>query len=199
MKRIASLLFLGATALVFVVRCSEPVHECGKDINCGDPGGLSGVTAPGPPNAAGQDSNNTKTTPGTDSGVSSLCTPMVVTDGGNCGGISFTADILGKKFGAAGAWGCAASGCHDPQGGTPPKIDVADPATTYKNLYNSGSGSAPYINPCSTDPTKSEILENLKSPSTLGQHMPLGNVNLPTQADIDSVIKPWVLCGAPLN
>ena len=198
MKRIASLIVLAAGALVFIVQCSEPVHECGKDINCGDPGGLSGLVAPGPPNASGQDSNNTKNTPGADAGTSSLCTPIANPDGGGCT-VSFTNDILGKKLGAAGTWGCAASGCHDPQGGTPPKIDVADPATTYKNLFNSGSGAAPYINPCSTDPTKSEIMGNLAVPSTAGQHMPLGSTTVPSQADVDAVIKPWVTCGAPLN
>lgn len=197
MKRIASLVFLGASALVFIVHCSEPVHQCGLDVSCGDPGALAGKVAPGPPNASGTDSNNNTNTSG-DASTSQLCPTPVNPTGTGCT-ISFTKDILGKKLGAAGAWGCAASGCHDPQGGTPPKIDVANPATTYANLYHSGTGAKPYVNPCSKADGDSEILGNLANPSTAGDHMPKGVTTLPTQSDIDTVIKPWVECGAPLN
>jgi hypothetical protein len=196
MKRIASLLFLAASALIFVVHCSEPVRECGKDVNCGDPGDLAGKVAPGPPNAAGTDSNNTKG--GADAATSTLCPNPVNPMGTGCT-ISFTKDILQKKLGAAaGTWGCAASGCHDPQGGIAPKIDVSDPTTTYGNLYRSGTTN-PYVNPCSKDATKSDIMGNLANPSTAGNHMPKGVPAVPTQMEIDTIIKPWVECGAPLN
>jgi hypothetical protein len=212
MKTVASLFAVSVIALVICVRCSEPVHQCGLDINCGDPGGLQGDVAPGPPNAKGQDSNNQKTT-GTGMGDGGGSTagftgclqadgktvlPLANPDGGGCT-ISFKNDLLAKKLGAAGTWGCAKSQCHDPQGGVAPKIDVMDPLGTYTNLYNSGSGTAPYINPCSEDPTKSEILGNLANPSTAGAHMPQDNTALPAQADIDMIVKPWVTCGAPLN
>lgn len=198
MKRIASLVFLGVSALVFIVHCSEPVHQCGLDVNCGDPGDLSGKTAPGPPNAQGADSNNT-TNKGGDASTATLCPNPVNPTGAGCT-ISFTRDILQKKLGAAaGTWGCAASQCHDPQGGSPPKIDISDPATTYANLYHNGSGVNPYVNPCSKDPSKSEIMGNLANPSTAGDHMPKGVPTVPTQMEIDTIIKPWVECGAPLN
>lgn len=196
MKRIASLVILGASALAFIVRCSEPVHECGKDVNCGDPGDLAGKTAPGPPNAQGADSNNNNNTQGVDASVANLCAP-IAGDGG-CS-ISFTKDILGKKLGAAGTWGCAASGCHDPQGGSEPRINTDDPAYTYKHMYTNGAGGLPYVNPCSTDPAKSAFVGNLSNPSTAGQHMPLGHTDLPSQSDIDTIIKPWIQCGSPLN
>ena len=198
MKRLpirASLAFIGASALTLMVRCSEPVHECGKDISCGDPGALAGKVAPGPPSTAGADSNNNPPPATADAGPAPLCTPIV--DGGNCS-VSFTKNILLAKMGAAGTWGCAASQCHDPQDGTLPKIDVSDPATTYANLYRSGNAN-PYINPCSTDAGASDILGNLSNPSTAGDHMPKDQPTLPSQSDIDTIIKPWIACGAPFN
>jgi hypothetical protein len=138
------------------------------------------------------------TDPGAPPPIPQTCMPYANPTAAGCF-VSFKADILEKRMGAAGTWGCAASGCHDPQGGVAPKIDVTDPLGTYINLYNSGSGAAPYINPCSTDPSKSEIIGNLSSPSTAGDHMPKGNSALPAQSEIDKVVRPWVECGAPFN
>jgi hypothetical protein len=129
---------------------------------------------------------------------SAVCTPLANPGAQGCT-VSFVNDILAKRMSAVGTWGCAASGCHDPQGGVAPKIDVTDPSTTYVNLYNSGSGAAPYINPCSTDPSKSEIFQNLQSPSTAGPHMPLGNWDVPSAVDLKTIVLPWVECGAPFN
>ena len=201
-KRIAPLLALGIIGTVGLVRCSEPVHQCGVDINCGDPGGLSGKTAPGPPNSAGQDSNNNPApapSGGADAGPPATCTPLVTPEGGVCS-VQFTRDILIGKMSAAGAgtWGCAASGCHDPQGGSQPHIDVQNPSATYLALYN--NSKKPYVYPCSTDPSMSEILTSLGMGDTTNgvNHMPLGNAALPTPADI-AMVTTWVGCGAPFN
>ena len=200
-KRTAPLLALVVIGTVGLVRCSEPVHQCGVDINCGDPGGLLGKTAPGPPASGGGDINNPgpMATSTADAGPPFTCTPLVVPEGGTCS-VQFDRDILQAKMSAAGTgvWGCAASGCHDPQGGSQPHIDVSNPSATYLALYN--NSKKPYVNPCSTDPSTSEILTSLgMGDATNGvNHMPLGNAALPTPADI-AMVTTWVACGAPFN
>jgi hypothetical protein len=112
--------------------------------------------------------------------------------------VSFTRDLLATKMGAVGAWGCASIGCHDPQSGVSPRIDVQDPLSTYANLYNSGSGPKPYINPCSELLEDSEIFYNLSSAPLYMNHMPMDNPDLPSAADLE-LVRSWVMCGSPMN
>jgi len=179
--------------LVFIVRCSEPVHECGNDVDCANAGALAGKVPPVAPRL----SETGSSTADAGSGWTSLCAPIVNPDGGGCK-VSFTKDILQSKLGAGpGTWGCAASGCHDPKGGIAPQIDVLHADITYANLFHSGALN-PYVNPCSTDPNKSDILHNLGG-TDAGDHMPKSQPGVPSQSELDQIIAPWVLCGSPLN
>lgn len=157
--------------------------DAGAGTGTGDDGGP--VLPPSPPTPVG------------DGGAPFVCGYGVNPGGAGCQ-VSFTKDLLGKKMGAAGDWGCDVSGCHDPQGGTPPKIDVTDAFYTYQNLFNAGTGALPYVNPCSYSENDSEIIGNLSHPSTAGDHMPKGNTALPSPADLE-LVRSWVACGSPLN
>ena len=69
--------------------------------------------------------------------------------------------------------------------------------------YNLSSDTppAPYVNPCSIDPTKSGISCNTIGATTAGvcgQSMPLGAAQGVGTAD-EAKIATWVACGAPNN
>ena len=64
--------------------------------------------------------------------------------------------------------------------------------------YKMNAGNLPYINPCSTDKTKSGIACNLYATGYCGVQMPLGGTPATPQADIDK-IEQWLACGSPNN
>jgi hypothetical protein len=58
------------------------------------------------------------------------------------------------------------------------------------------STGTPYINPCSTDPTKASLECNLAATGTCGSKMPLGgNADPALVTKIDT----WLKCGSPNN
>jgi hypothetical protein len=115
-----------------------------------------------------------------------LCTPV---DAGACS-VSYKADIEPMFVES----NCASPLCHLDT--YQPRMNNADSMGTWENLrrHSSGSLKKSYINPCSTDPDASYIVDNLKG--NAGQQMPPG---LPrTPQTIDKVAQ-WAACGAPFN
>jgi hypothetical protein len=115
-------------------------------------------------------------------------------DAGPCT-VSFKTDILGA-FQAA---NCQTAGsCHG--GASPPnqpRIDPADGPGMWAEFANFKlRNGVVYINPCSTDPTKSTIACNSNSAAPCGAVMPPGVGLAP---DIVTKIETWLKCGSPNN
>ena len=64
--------------------------------------------------------------------------------------------------------------------------------------FKMNTGGLAYINPCSTDKTKSGIACNLYAAGNCGVKMPLGGQPQVAQADIDKIDQ-WLQCGSPNN
>jgi hypothetical protein len=118
--------------------------------------------------------------------------------------VSFAADIYPKMI-SGGTWNCASplTGCH---GGTQTPsfaAPVAQTATGYyavlANYALADDANLLYVNPCSTDPTKSGFACNTLAPAATGVcgiSMPSGS---PMSATDQQTIATWVACGAPNN
>ena len=117
-------------------------------------------------------------------------------DAGQCA-VSFKNDVLP----ALGRSTCTQTSCH---GGatppTPPRIEPSDAPAMWQLFasFKMNTGNRPYINPCSTDKTKSGIACNLYATGYCGVQMPLGGTPQTPQADIDK-IEQWLACGSPNN
>jgi hypothetical protein len=105
-----------------------------------------------------------------------------------------------------GALGCSHSGCHAP-GAVPPTVIDADPAGTYSALAaftatapaGSPYGGEPFLEPCSSDPTRSTFLCSLSTPGC-GTPMPLPTYGAQPLGDADlQSVAAWIACGAPYN
>jgi hypothetical protein len=209
-KRWLGVLFGSALSVAgLVAACADPTPP---DVaTYGPPNGLSGKEGqlPGPPDE-GDGGGGTGSSSGTSSGTGSssgataqyLCqqqTPgatLADPDGG-CS-VSFTTDLF-PKMQAGGTWNCAspANGCH---GNLQAPLLTTNTATAfYTTLANFALGDdkgVPYINPCSTDPTKSGFACNVASTGTCGILMPSGAA---MAAADQTAVATWVACGAPLN
>ena len=117
--------------------------------------------------------------------------------------VSWTNDIFPQVFAAsAGISACTATvgGCH---GLSQPPVMTGNASAVYTTLANSTSitglsnvaAATPFINPCSTDPTKSSLYCSTQVTGGCGiAAMPPG-----TGVPDASAILTWVQCGAPLN
>lgn len=177
------------TSLVFVA-CTTDYQMGLEDPKFGAPNALAGQKQPGPSSATGTDDGK----PGGGSSPECVKAGGALVDGGPCT-VSFKTDILGA-FKAA---NCQTAGsCHG--GATPPnqpRINPDDAPTTWNDFaaFKLSNGTA-YINPCSTDPTKSTIACNVNKTAPCGSVMPPG---LGLSADVVTKIETWLKCGSPNN
>ena len=192
---LASLILVSSAALVAVACTTD--YQLGKnDPNFGDPNALAGQKQPGA-------STEVASIPGAEGGgagggstIACVATGGTVLDGGPCT-VSFKNDVLP----ALGRSTCTQTSCH---GGTtppsPPRIEPSDAPAMWPLFasFKMNTGGLPYINPCSTDKTKSGIACNLYATGYCGVQMPLGGTPATPQADIDK-IEQWIACGAPNN
>ncbi len=208
---LAPLLFSATLGMGALIACSS--SETPPDVpGYGPPNGISGKH-PAPPDgldsgsasggsSGGGSGSSSGSSGGGSGGTTFLCgTPV---DGGTCS-VSWKNDIY-PKMKNGGTWGCGyTTGCHGTQGGTLPYIDPTDEHATYESLQKTMAGilaaPTPYINPCSTDPTKSLFVCNT-STTTCSAQMPLVSTtagsNATTAADNQAILT-WVQCGAPEN
>ncbi len=182
-----------AGCLGLITVAAATTFACGvpDPTNYGSPGAINGRK---PPAAESDDGGATSgTTGGGTTGAAAVCTEATFVDGGACA-VTWSGDIFPK---IQTTWNCgSASGCHAT---TDPKFTAVDSKATYNALRAwTGKGSAvlgiPYINPCSTDATKSYFARNIAG--NAGTTMPLG---IPTTTDDQAKIATWVKCGAPFN
>jgi hypothetical protein len=120
-----------------------------------------------------------------ENGDSGLCAPI---DAGACS-VSYR-DQIEPIFAEA---SCATKNCHLDT--YQPRMNT-DSKATWENLrrHVSPTLKKPYVNSCTTDPTASYIVDNLKG--TAGTSMPPGLARTPASVD---VVAQWVACGAPFN
>jgi hypothetical protein len=179
--------------------------------NYGPPNGLTGKT-PAAPSGGGSSGGGGSGSSGSSSGGSSddagpgsqgaYCVTTLgqtLVTATTCS-VSWSNDLY-PKMQSGGAWNCASSACHGTSQ-APVLTGTADSFYTtlesYTGTVSSGAGAGqPYINPCSTDPTKSEFVCNTQTMGFCGlAGMPLGLTITPAGlADIAT----WVGCGAPQN
>jgi hypothetical protein len=174
--------------------CTTDYQKGVDDPSYGGPNALANQKQPG------STTDTVKARPGeggvAPGGATILCVQQggaLLGDAGACA-VSFSKDIIP----ALGASTCATIGCHG--GATPPnppRVDPGDPKAMYAEFaaFKMNGGLA-YINPCSTDKTKSGLACNLYATGGCGVHMPSGG-QLP-QADITK-IDTWLACGSPDN
>jgi hypothetical protein len=179
-----------ASATFAVVACTTDYQLGLEDPRYGAPNALAGQKQPGPTSEATAERKGTNT-------KDPVCvqTGGTLVDGGACN-VSFKNDIIP----ALSAANCALSGsCHGGESPLfPPRIDIAKPDITWTefSVYKLSNGGTPYINPCSTDPTKSSFACNVNPTGTCGKLMPAGT-GLP--ADVVTKIETWLRCGSPQN
>lgn len=172
---------LSASALLpFAGGCSiEP------DSRFGNPSGLKHDNLPSAPVAEA----------GASFDASAVCEGGTPPDAGCT--VSYTKDIW-PMMAATGVWKCADSNCH---GGTALNPYINDPASAYANLIAYKINGKPYVNPCTTDPSKSTFVCNLDG--TCGQQampVPDSSKNLmPAVATDIGKVRSWMQCGAPFN
>ena len=197
---LGALVVFGA-AVGTVAACTTDYQKGLDDPNYGAPNALAGEKQPPTSNAL---KNGGGSSGGGEGGTSSggaaqpICVKSggtLIADAGPCS-VSFKTDILGA-FGASSPQ-CSTAGCHGANPPIyPPHIDPGDPAGMYTTFSQfTLSNSAPYINPCSTDPTKAGIECNLAQTGGCGQHMPQGGQ---LAADAITKIDTWLKCGSPNN
>jgi hypothetical protein len=196
MRRVALASLFVASSVALVAMACTTDYQLGKnDPSFGDPNALAGQKQPGA-------TTEVATIPGAEGGAGGgsaivcVATGGTVLDGGPCA-VSFKNDVLP----ALGRSTCTQTSCH---GGatppTPPRIEPSDAPAMYQLFasFKMNTGGLPYVNPCSTDKTKSGIACNLYTTGYCGVQMPLGGVPATPQADIDK-IEQWLACGSPNN
>jgi hypothetical protein len=180
--------------LVGVGAVAASIAACGGEVDThyGPPSGLQGKTTPPPSGGSGDSGTVDPPVTTGDSGTKNgICGGSGPIDGGACA-VTWTSIQL--KMTAAGAWKCADANCHGPAANPPTLTGVAH--TDYQTLAAYKKINAlPYINPCSTDPTKSTFACN--TDGTCGiQKMPIGT---PLTAAEVADLKTWAACGSPEN
>ena len=185
--------FLAAASAV-VAGCKTDYQQGKEDPAFGLPNALANQIQPGPSSDLGNGSGSSGAT------GDLLCVKNggAPVDGGACA-VSFKNDILGA-FKTA---GCDTSICHG--GSNPPnqpKIAADDGPGTWTIFagFKLSTGSM-YIDPCSTDPTKSGIAANvdIKGDRTLGGTIMPSGTTTGLGADVLTKIGTWQKCAAPNN
>jgi hypothetical protein len=182
--------------ILLIGACTTDYQQGKGDPSFGGPNALAGKRPPGATSDNATEGGAPSTSGGAGSVPNCVAAGGSLVDAGTCP-VSFKTEILGA-FGLA---NCATAACH--LGATPrnePQIEPSDGPGTWKILQAfTGSAGKPYINPCSTDDTKSAMGANMlpdPGPAGGGVHMPQG-AQLP-QGDIDK-INIWLKCGSPNN
>lgn len=188
-----------ASLAAIATACTTDYQKGLDDPAFGAPNALAGQKQPGPSSdytggATPRDGGGSSS----GGGAQPACVQAggtLIADAGACP-VSFKADLLGA-FGAS-APACASNArCHGGQNPVnQPRIDLGDAAATYKEFaaFKLSTG-VPYINPCSTDDTKSGIACNLAA-TACGAHMPSGGQ---IAADVVARFTTWLKCGSPNN
>jgi len=184
--------------------CTTDYQKGLDDPNYGAPNSLAGQKQPGSSQelttTTGSSGGSGEGGTGSSSGGADIaCVKAggtLLADAGACA-VSFKTDVLGALGNASPA--CSLPSCH---GGTtppnPPRIDPGDPGAMYTEFVAFKlSNGAPYINPCSTDPTTAGLECNLAATGGCGTHMPQGGQIDP--AVISGKIDAWLKCGSPNN
>jgi hypothetical protein len=174
-------------ALVGLVACTTDYQKGLDDPNYGGPNALADQVPPGPSvvQTTGSSGNGAaKTLCETQGGT--LVTPT-------CAAGSTFADVLK----ALNAGGCGAASCHG--GAKPanqPEIDPTDATGSWASMAAFQLNTRPFINPCSTDPTKSGLPYNVDKTAAEGDRgtlMPQGGAGLP---DAIPILKAYATCGS---
>jgi hypothetical protein len=185
---------LAVAATIAVVACKTDYQQGLEDPRYGGPNALAGQKQPGP-SVGGDNAGG----PGGSSPVLCIKQGNQPADGGTCT-VSLKNDIL-PAFKAA---GCNQQGsCHG--GVTPPnepKIDPDDSASTWADwaAFPLSNGKF-YIDPCSTDPTKSGLAANVNAAASAtdrGTLMPLGSTT-GLSTDVIAKLETWLKCASPNN
>lgn len=196
MRRVALASAVAAASVALVaVACTTDYQKGLDDPNFGAPNALAGQKQPGA-------TTEVLTTPGGEGGAGGGATIVCVAtggeviDAGQCA-VSFKNDVLP----ALGRSTCTQTACHGgPTPPSPPRIEPSDAPGMWQAFaaFKMNTGGLPYINPCSTDKTKSGIACNLYATGHCGVQMPLGGSPPTPQGDIDK-IEQWLACGSPNN
>lgn len=192
---LATVLVIGAAT---PLACTTDYQQGKGDPSYGGPNALAGQRPPGTTadNADGGGASSGGLVPGAK--PKCVAAGGALADAGTCA-VSFAKDVLGAYALAS----CATASCHG--GATPlnqPRIATAAsdaPAMWQEFQAFTISTGQPYINPCSTDDTKSAMGCNLLADPAAckgGVHMPSG-AQMP--ADAVAKINTWLKCGAPNN
>jgi hypothetical protein len=189
-----------AATLAAAAACTTDYQKGLDDPNYGTPNALAGQKQPGTSTdlQQGNPGGEGGTSGSSSGGGTAACVKaggQLLGDAGACT-VSFKTDVLGALGGAQPT--CSSTTCH---GGVsppnPPRIDPGDPAGMYTEFVGFKlSNGAPYINPCSTDPTKAGMECNLATANPCGSHMPQGGQ---LAADAITKIDTWLKCGSPNN
>lgn len=191
-RSVVGVVVVAASAMLAAMACTTD-YQLGKDDPAfGGPNALAGQKAP----SASSELTAQQTGGDTSAPFACVTAGGTLVDGGATCPVSFKNDIL-PAFAAS---TCAQAACHG--GKTPlnePRIDPAEPEAIYPifAVFKMSAGNLPYINPCSTDKTKSGIACNLYATGTCGVKMPQGGTQM-DQAVIDK-IEQWLTCGSPNN
>lgn len=184
--------------VIAAVACTTDYQKGLDDPSYGAPNALAGQKQPASSTdlaAVGEGGAGTAGGGGS-STIVCVATGGTLVDGGPCA-VKFSTDVLPILGNAT----CTQTSCH---GGatppTPPRIEPSDAPGMWAEFagFKMNTGGLPYINPCSTDKTKSGIACNLYATGACGVKMPLGGTPQVAQADIDK-IEAWLACGSPNN
>ena len=184
-----------ASAALLALACTTEYQKGVDDPNFGGPNALAGEKQPGPSSEVTPTAGEGGTA-GNGSDIVCVATGGTIVDAGACA-VSFERDVLP----ALGRSTCAQTSCH---GGasppSPPRIEPGDPRGMWTEFagFKMNTGGVPYINPCSTDKTKSGLACNLYATGACGVKMPLGGAPQMPQEDIDKIDQ-WLECGSPNN
>jgi hypothetical protein len=197
MRRLFFASVLAAAAITAVsVACTTDYQKGLDDPNFGAPNALAGQKQPGTSSELSTTGEGGGPTPTGGSPIVCVTNGGTLIDAGPCA-VSFKNDVLA----ALGKSTCTTTSCH---GGltppNPPRIEPSDPGAMYPIFagFKMSTGNLPYINPCSTDKTKSGIACNLYANGACGVKMPQGGTPQMDQADIEK-IEQWLACGSPNN
>lgn len=174
-----------SVGLSLLAACVTDYQKGLGDPNFGNANALAGQRQPGPSSETASDGS---------AGDAPRCVAegSALVDGGACS-VSFKTILTAFKVA-----GCHAASCHGTA--TPlnePRIDPDDPDATWMELttFKLSNGEA-YVNPCSTEPSRSAISCNVNAATSCGAVMP-PSVGLPS--DVVASIDAWLTCGAPNN
>lgn len=118
-------------------------------------------------------------------------------DAASCA-VSFGATILPPLVAR-----CGTASCHGVPNGAAPRMSREDATGTFERFVAQRAiEGIPYVNRCSTDPSRSSILCNLASPASgagCGTLMPYGAGGSIAGEQVVKDIETWLRCGAPNN